>query len=108
MQYMFAIHGVNLLLELCVYERLYFMMVSELFYAYVLYQGYMTMNYIFLYAYIGLMVCAAILGITKIFDVGNGAPMLCYICQLIVWGYVGGIMMLQVVKPFLEAKARAE
>ena len=50
------------------------------------------MNYIFLYGHIGLMVCASILGITKVLDVGNGLPMLCYICQLVVYGYVGGIM----------------
>ena len=68
----------------------------------------MTLNYIALYGYIGLMFLAALLGITKIFDVGTGFAIVCYIVQLVAYGYVGGVMTLNVAKPFLEAKGRAD
>ena len=71
-------HVLFVILECFVYKFMFMMMITEIFYAWLCYQGFMTMNKLFIYGYVVCMFLTPI-GILRIFDVGLGFSTLLFI-----------------------------
>jgi hypothetical protein len=79
LSFMVFAHCCFLFLEIFCYNILVTMVVSEIFYLWVVYYSFMTLNQCSTYSYIALMFTAPVTGVFRILDVGIGLSTLLYI-----------------------------
>lgn len=80
LSFMIFAHCCFLFLEVMVYNVLVTMVISEVFYLWLVYYAYMTLSECMVYSYIGLMFIAPVTGIFRVLDVGLGLSTLLYLC----------------------------
>ena len=78
-------HMVFIAFEIMLYNFMFSMFISEIFYFWLCYQVYMTMNKFALYAYIGILFIAAVVGVFSLLSIGGW--FLIYIGQLAGYGF---------------------
>lgn len=108
LSFMIFAHCFFLFMEIMVYNVLVTIVISELFYTWLCYYVYMTLNDCLAYSYIGLMFIAPVTGIFRVLDVGLGLSTLLYLCQLGVYGYCGGYFTFFRFRAFVEAKGKGD
>jgi hypothetical protein len=77
---MICVHFVFVILEIMIYNTILTLIASELFYMWLIYYGFMTLNKVALYTYVTLMFVAPITGILFVLDVGLGLNAALFLC----------------------------
>ena len=79
LSFMVFAHGCFLFLEIFCYNMLVTMVISEIFYLWLVYYCFMTLNECATYSYVALMFMAPVTGVFRVLDVGLGLSTLLYI-----------------------------
>ena len=101
---MCAIHAVSLIVEFLFMNLVPLMLVGECFAFYLAYVGYMTLNTVFTYGYMGIMFLTPITGLLRVFSVGFGLPTLFLVAICAADFMLGGQRTLKLKKAWDEAK----
>ena len=104
---MIGIHCMMLVLELFFYNLLLTMVLTEIFYLWLSYYCYMTLEKCPLICYI-VSVALSLTCFLRVLDVGLGVSMLLYICQLGLYAYFGVYITSVKTKAYLVCVAQTE
>ena len=104
---MMCIHIMMLILELFFYNLLLTMVLTEMFYMWMCYYNYMTLNKCPVITYI-IFVGLSVTQVLRVLDVGVGMPMLLYLCQLSLYAYFGVYVTSVKTKAYFLSIAKTE
>ena len=87
---MICVHFCFVLVEIFLYNTFLTLLASEMVFIWLIYHGFMTLNKTIITAYIALMFLSPISGILFVLKIGDGIPVIIFLCQLAFYGYAGG------------------